>query len=109
MAHMARQTRLAKELLILPDPLRIDELLAQLQQREAGAAPCLDMVAEQMNDVGDRDRLTARLIEMRGHSLQEHEWMIVEQDDPTIRTGEARSLGVEASKIGKVANGKGGD
>jgi hypothetical protein len=31
MAHMARQTRLAKDASVLPDPLRIDKLFAQFQ------------------------------------------------------------------------------
>jgi hypothetical protein len=56
MAQMARQTRLAKEALVLPDPLRVDQLLAQFPKRQAGTAPRRDMVAEEMNDVGDCGR-----------------------------------------------------
>ena len=66
---MARQTRLAKEALVLPDPLRVDQLLAQFQERQAGTAPRRDMLAEEMNDIGDCDRLTARRGEMGGHAL----------------------------------------
>jgi hypothetical protein len=57
MAQMARQTRLAEEALVLPGPLRVDQLLAQFDERQTGTAPRRDMVAEEVNDVGDRDRL----------------------------------------------------
>ena len=67
MADMARQTRLAEPAPIFLDPLRVDQLLAQLHQGESCAAPRLDVVANHMNNVGDRDRLAGRRIEMGGH------------------------------------------
>jgi hypothetical protein len=36
---MARQTRLAKEKPILPDPLCVNQLLAQFQESEPGTRP----------------------------------------------------------------------
>ena len=39
------------------------------------------MVTNQVNDIRDRDRLTVRLIEMRRHTLQQYERVIVDQDD----------------------------
>jgi len=56
MTQMARQPRLAEESLVLPDPLRVDQLLAQFQECQAGTPPRRDMVADQMNDVDNRDR-----------------------------------------------------
>jgi len=109
MADMARQTRLAEPAPIFRDPLRIDQLLTQLHQSEPGAAPCLDVVANHMNNVGDRDRLAGRRVEMGGHPLQQHERMVVDQDDLAARACEARSLGIERSKVGEVTGSKRGD
>ena len=101
MTHMTCKTRLAEEASILLNPFRVDQLLAQFQQSEAGAVPCLDVVAKQINDVGDRDRLTGWCVEMGGHPLQQHERVVVDQDDLAARAGEARSLGIERSKVGR--------
>src|SRR6266446_1941623 len=62
-----------------------------------------------MNYIGDGDRLTGRCGEMRRHALQQHEWMVVDEDDLPARTGEARRLGVELAEVGDVAGDKGGD
>src|SRR5713101_8245098 len=109
MAQMARQTRLAEEALVLLDPVRVYQLFAQFQECQAGTAPRRDVVAEEMNDVGDRDQLTGRRGEMCGHALQQHEGMVVDQNDLPARTGEARRLGMELAKVGEVAGDKGGD
>src|SRR5260370_28149844 len=93
MADMALQPVLSEFASILPDPLGIDKLFAQFQEHEAGAAPRLDMLAEQMNGVGDRDRLAGRVVEMRRHPFQQHEGGVVDQDNPAIRTLERRPPG----------------
>jgi len=46
MAYVVRQTRLAKETPILPDPLCVNQLLAQFQESEPGTASRLDVVAD---------------------------------------------------------------
>src|SRR6516164_4593242 len=84
-ADMAGETRFAKEAPILLHPLGVDQLLAQFPEREPGSAPRLDVVADQMNDVGDRDRLTGRRLEMRGHPYQQHERVVVHQNNLTAR------------------------
>ena len=68
---MACQTRLAKQAAILVDPLGIDKLLAQFQQIQPGTVPRRGVVAKQMNDIGDSDRLTAWGIEMGRHPPSE--------------------------------------
>ena len=65
---MACQARLAKKALVRPDPFFVDKLLAQLQQSKPGGAPRPDVVAKQVNSVGDRDRLAGR----RGEPGAEH-------------------------------------
>ena len=78
---MARQTSICGEFASqLLDPVRVNKLLTQFQESEASATPRLDVVANQMNDVCYRDRLTGRPIEMCRHALQQHEWMVVDQD-----------------------------
>src|SRR5690242_9537997 len=71
--------------------------------------PSRDMITQQMDEVCDGDRLASRPIEMRGHTLQQHEWVIIDQNDPATRTDKARRFGIEAGKIGDVADDKGRD
>ena len=107
MAHVARQTRLTKEPPIFLDPLRIHQLLAQFQESEPGTAPRLDVVADQMNDIRDRDRFSSQRIKMRRHPLQQHERVVIDLDDVAARADEARRLGVEPDEIGQVTDDKG--
>ena len=46
---------------------------------------------------------------MGGHALQQHKWMVVDQDHLPARTGEVPSLGIELAEVGEVAGDKRGD
>jgi hypothetical protein len=57
MAQMAYQARLAKEAFVRPDLFFVDKLLAQLKQSKPGGAPRPDVIAKQVNSVGDIQEL----------------------------------------------------